>query len=170
MRRILIAFNSIAFELPIFVVLANWAQTSGTKATDNIVPPSYFAKRYGHALVVIDAGDQGLDYVQEAENDKTKARLLVDRMFVLGGDDYNVVRLLLFVFSSTKNLARTRLLLYMAFVLFQRGGGGGYKNDIWVTSGAGMYVFQLQQGGSFPSHSQHICLRRLDSGPGLNYC
>ena len=107
MRRQLIAFNPIAFELPIFVALANWAQTSGKKATDNIVPPSYFAKRYGHALVVIDSGDQGLDYAQERKKDPKKARLLVDRMFVLGGDDFNVVRLLLFLFSSTANLAHT---------------------------------------------------------------
>ena len=98
----LIGFNPIAFELPIFVALANWAQTSGTKATDNIVPPSYFGKRYGHALVVIDSGEEGINYAQEAEKDPKKKRLLTDRMFVLGGDDFDVVRLLFFLFCSFK--------------------------------------------------------------------
>lgn len=86
---------------------ANWAQPSGKKKTDNIIPPSYFTKRFGHALVVIDSGKDGSDYVQETFDDPTLSRRSVDRMYMLGGDDYNV-----------------------------NGGGGGYKNDIWVTSGA----------------------------------
>lgn len=84
---------------------ANWAQPSGKKKTDNIVPPSYFTKRFGHALVVIDSGKY--NFVQETHGDSTASRRSVDRLFLLGGDDFDVV-----------------------------GGGGGYKNDIWSTAGA----------------------------------
>ena len=125
------------------------------------MPPSYFGERFGHALVVIKSApnenaenEQGrYMYVEETVGDSTISRRSVDQLFLLGGDDFNVVRLPKFSVILRHNLRSTFvsippylvLLVVCGTMIFkycptnssQIGGGGGYKNDIWATSGAG---------------------------------
>merc|ERR1719498_1139734 len=71
-------------------IAANWAQASGRKSQENLIPPSYFTPRSGHTVVAISMGPEGYRYVGDTE-ETTATRRSVDKMFLLGGDDYNVI-------------------------------------------------------------------------------
>lgn len=89
--------------------VANWAQVNGPAASKvAIVHAPPWSNRWGHAVAA-------LDYTQE-HMDSTGQK---SRMFIIGGDDQ----------MQTSVLNEEDLKPYP--------GGGGYKNDVWWTTGWG---------------------------------
>lgn len=90
---------------------ANWAQVGGSTQTRvTIVQQPPWSGRWGHGIAA-------LDYSQKyMEDTGQKARL-----FVLGGDDQ----------MQTSELDPKNLKPYP--------GGGGFRNDVWATTGIGAF-------------------------------
>lgn len=92
--------------------LGNWAQLGGRLNTRIAVNrPTPWSARWGHGLAALDYTEE---YVRSSGR---KARL-----FVIGGDDQ----------VQTSELAEEDLRPYP--------GGGGYKNDVWSTTGYGRWT------------------------------
>lgn len=90
------------FHVHFFVLADNWVQVSGPK-NQNILRParSDFTPRWGHAVVILTGECRSI-----ADSACNGQRELVDKLFVIGGDDFD-----------------------------ERAGGGGLLNDVFYTYG-----------------------------------